>query len=67
MSDSKRGYYPKYIVERADGKEDIDPVYFVLNIRKDTDAMAAALYYAELTENEKLLDDLEALDEKFFG
>lgn len=66
MPEKDVGYYEKYDVSRKDGKEDPDAVYFVLNISKDPKAMEAALYYAELLENETLYSDLEYMEMEFY-
>lgn len=60
---SKKGYYHKYEIRKADGSGmDPNADYFVLRLDKDPHARAAARAYARscYAENEKLAVDLEA-------
>ena len=60
--DSRTGLYGKYRDEKANGSP-VDPKadYFVLRLDTDKAARKAAIYYAELTQSERLLKDLERL------
>jgi len=50
--DQKRGWYGKYIIEKADGSQiDVGAEYFVLRIDKDPAARIAARAYAEAVKD----------------
>ena len=59
MSDNERGFYQKYIVQKASGNP-VDPEarYFVLRVDEDPAARAALRTYAYATPNNALCADL---------
>ena len=53
----KKGLYGKYIIEKADGTP-LEGFYFVLKPETDVAARAALRTYIEVTDNQKLAEDL---------
>lgn len=56
--DCGKGLYGKYILYKADTREEVTEDYFVLRPDRDPAAIFALLAYAEATDNKKLAKDL---------